>query len=160
MIISASYTDAFSALTLSVWRQEGHPACKKHGGWWRCARLSPDGVAPSRMVAMSASVNLPLHRKVQKFSSGIGSRGWSQKKGRKMVVCVCVCVCVYVCVHRETRRMTCCCSRLLLCSAVHSSTTAEAPLTSMPSTDWGRLLPLLFCPYSINSETFWTLAVI
>jgi len=44
--------------------------------------------------SVSASVNLPLHHKVQKFSSGTGSPGWSRKKGRKMVVCVCVCVCV------------------------------------------------------------------
>ena len=35
---------------------------------------------------MSASVDLPLHHKVQKFSSGTGSPGLSQKKGRKMVV--------------------------------------------------------------------------
>ena len=39
---------------------------------------------------LMASVNLPLHHKVQKFSSGTGSPGWSQKKGRKTVVCVCV----------------------------------------------------------------------
>ena len=51
----------------------------------------PDGVVPSRMVDVSASVNLPLHRKVQKFSSGTGSPGWSRKKGHKMLVCVCVC---------------------------------------------------------------------
>ena len=38
---------------------------------------------------MSASVDLPLHHKVQKFSSGTSSPGWSQKKGRKTVVCVC-----------------------------------------------------------------------
>ena len=38
------------------------------------------------MVSVSASVNLPLHHKVQKFSSGTGSPGWSRKKGRKMVV--------------------------------------------------------------------------
>jgi len=37
------------------------------GGWWRWALVSPDGVAPSRMVSVSASVNLPLHHKVQKF---------------------------------------------------------------------------------------------
>jgi len=48
--------------------------------------VSPDGVAPSWMVGVSASVNLPLHHKVQKFSSGTGSSGWSRKKGRKMVV--------------------------------------------------------------------------
>jgi len=47
-------------------------------------------LAPSRMVSVSASVNLPLHHKVQKFSSGTGSRGWSRKKGRNMVVVVVV----------------------------------------------------------------------
>ena len=30
---------------------------------------------------MSASVNLPLHHKVQRFSFGTGSPGWSRKKG-------------------------------------------------------------------------------
>jgi len=38
------------------------------------------------MVSVSASVNLPFHHKVQKFSSGTGSPGWSRKKGRKTVV--------------------------------------------------------------------------
>ena len=33
------------------------------GGWWRWALVSPDGVAPSQMVGVSASVNLPLHHK-------------------------------------------------------------------------------------------------
>jgi len=72
-------------MTLLVGQQEGHPARKKYGGdggggrWlvrmeWRPARWS-----------VSASVNLPLHHKVQ-FSSGIGSPRWSRKKGRKMVV--------------------------------------------------------------------------
>jgi len=56
---------AFSALALLVGRQEGHPACKKYGRWWRWALVSPDGVAPSRMVGVSVSVNLPLHHKVQ-----------------------------------------------------------------------------------------------
>jgi len=35
---------------------------------------------------VSASDNLPLHHKVQKFSSGIGSPGWSWKNSRKTVV--------------------------------------------------------------------------
>ena len=39
-----------------------------------------------RMVGVSASVNLPLHHKVQKFSPGTGSPGWSRKKGGKTVV--------------------------------------------------------------------------
>ena len=46
---------AFSALTLLVGRQEGHPVCKKYGGWWRWALVSPDGVAPAGW-----SVCLPL----------------------------------------------------------------------------------------------------
>ena len=65
---------------------------KNMAGWWRQALVSPDGVAPSGMVSVSASVNLPLHHKVHKFSSGTGTPGWARKKGRKMVVCVCVCV--------------------------------------------------------------------
>jgi len=40
------------------------------------------------MVSVSASVNLSLHHKVQKFSSGTGSPGWTRKKSRKTVVVV------------------------------------------------------------------------
>jgi len=58
------------------------------GGWWRWALVSPDGVAPSRMISVSASVDLPLQHNVQKFSCGTDSPGWSWKKGRKAVVCV------------------------------------------------------------------------
>ena len=57
------------------------------GGWWRWVLVSLDGVAPSRIVGVSASVNLPLHHKVQKFFSGTGSHGWSWKKGRKQLWC-------------------------------------------------------------------------
>jgi len=42
------------------------------GHWFNQVNLA--GVAPSRMVSVSASVvNPPLHHKVQKFSSGTGS---------------------------------------------------------------------------------------
>ena len=75
------------SVLLLVGRQEGHPACK-NGGWWRWALVSLDGVAPSRMVSVSASANLSLHHKVQKLSSGTGSPGWSRKKCRKTVVVV------------------------------------------------------------------------
>jgi len=51
------------------------------GAWWRWALVSPDGVAPIRMVGVSASVNLPLHHEVQKFSFDTSSPGWSRKKG-------------------------------------------------------------------------------
>ena len=53
--------------------------------------VSPDGMTPSRMVGESASVNLPVYHKVQKFSSGTGSPGWSRKKGRKMFMVWCGC---------------------------------------------------------------------
>jgi len=56
------------------------------GKWCRWALVSPDRVVPSWMVSVSASVNLPLHHKVQKLCSGTGSPGWSWKKGHKMVV--------------------------------------------------------------------------
>jgi len=58
----------------------------KNGGWWRWALLSPDGLTPIRMVGVSASVNLPLHHKVQKFLSGTVSPGCSRKKGHKTIV--------------------------------------------------------------------------
>jgi len=69
-----------------VGRQEGHPARKKIWGMVEVGTVSPDGVAPSRMVRVSASVNLSLRHKVQKFSSGTGSPGLFRKKGRKMTV--------------------------------------------------------------------------
>ena len=69
------------------------------GGWWRWALLSPDGVAPSRMDGVYASVYLPLHHKVQEFSSGIGSPRWSRKKGHKMVS---VCVMLHVVCQHST----------------------------------------------------------
>ena len=48
---------------------------------------SRDGVVPIRVVGVPASVNLPLHHKVQKFSSGTGSPGWFRKKAVKRLWC-------------------------------------------------------------------------
>jgi len=74
-------------LTLLVGRQEGHLAHKKWqdggGGHWLVWMEWH-----SQMVGVSASVNLPLHHEVHKFSSCTGSPGWSRKKGRKTVVVV------------------------------------------------------------------------
>jgi len=68
--------------------RKGIRTVKNMGEWWRWALVSPDGVAPSWMVGVSASVNVPLLHKVQKFSLGTGSPGWSRKKGHKTVVVV------------------------------------------------------------------------
>ena len=81
---------AFSALTLLVGLggRKGIRPVKKYGGWWRWVLVSSDRLAPSRMISVSAAVNLPLHNKIQKFSSGTGSPGWSRKKGCKTAVVV------------------------------------------------------------------------
>jgi len=80
----------------------------KNGGWWRWALVSPDGVGPSWMVCVSSSVNLPLHRKVQKFSSGTGSPGWSRKKGRKTaVLCGVIRILVSENCHRGSNALLC-----------------------------------------------------
>jgi len=42
-------------------------------------------------LSLSASANLPLDHKVQKFSSGTGSPGGPEKRAEKWL-CVCVCV--------------------------------------------------------------------
>jgi len=73
---------AFSALTLLVGRQEGHPA-HKNGGMVEVGTVKS---GRSGAQCVSASVNLPLHHKVQKFSSGTGSPGRSWEKGRKTFV--------------------------------------------------------------------------
>jgi len=52
----------------------------------------PDGVAPTQMVGVSASVIFPCAIEVQKKIFLWHRLTWlSQKKGRKTVVCVCVC---------------------------------------------------------------------
>jgi len=53
--------------------------------------VCPDKVVPSQMVGVSACVNLPLHHKVQKFSSGAGSPGWSRKRAVEWLWCVVWC---------------------------------------------------------------------
>ena len=75
---------AFSSLTRLGGMKGIWPV--KTGGWWRWALVDLDGVAPSRMVGVSVSVDLPLRHKVPRCSSRTSSPGWSWEKGRKMVV--------------------------------------------------------------------------
>jgi len=54
--------------------------------------ISPDGVAPSQMVSLLASVIFPYTTKVQKKISFWHRLTWVvPEKGLKMVVCVCGC---------------------------------------------------------------------
>jgi len=75
------YLQCFDTVGWAAGKASGFWPVKNMGGWWRWALVSPDREALSRMVGVSASVNLPLHHKVQKFSPG-----WSGKKSRKTVV--------------------------------------------------------------------------
>jgi len=60
-------------LTLLAGQQEGQSGLLKmgDGGGGHWALVSSDGVAPCQMVDVSASVNLSLHHKVQKRTSGL-----------------------------------------------------------------------------------------
>ena len=61
----------------------------KNGGLWRWALLSLDGVAPSRMVSMSASVNLPC---TIKSRSSLLAPAHAGGPGKRAIKRLCVCV--------------------------------------------------------------------
>jgi len=82
------------------------------GAWWRWAL---DGVAPSRMVCVSASVNLPLHHKVQKFSSDTGSPGGPRKRAIKQL-----CVCATCTSYRVRATSTLCVKKTRHYNIVHN----------------------------------------
>jgi len=91
---------AFSALTLLVGRQEGHPACKKTE-WWDAVII----VCLERGADMPMAQLMPLPLTVACFSKiQIGSTflvpAHPSSPGHRAVkrVCVCVCVCVHACV--------------------------------------------------------------
>jgi len=69
----------FSALTLLVGRQEGHPACKKTE-WWGAGVV----VCLEQGADLHTAQLMPLPRTVSCFRC----------------VCVCVCVCVTLCILR------------------------------------------------------------
>jgi len=79
------------------------------GGWWRWALVSPGGVAvaPSRMVSVSASVNLPLHHSRMpctiKARRSLLAPAYPGGPGKRAVkrMCVSVCVTIHINVHIE-----------------------------------------------------------
>ena len=97
-IYSTELNLAFSALTLLVGRQEGHPACKKIE-WWGagvviCLELGAD-------LHMAQLMPLPLtvscFSKIQiGFAFLVPAHPGSPGKRAVKRVCVCVCVCVCV----------------------------------------------------------------
>ena len=90
------YTLAFSALTLLVGRQEGHPACKKTE-WWGAGMV----ICLERGTDLYMAQLMPLPLTVSCFSkiqigftflvpAHLGSPGKGPLNG-----CVCVCVMLY-----------------------------------------------------------------
>ena len=86
---------AFSALTLLVGRQEGHPACKKTVWWGACVVICLELGADLRMAQL-----MPLPLTVSGFSKiQIGFTflvpahpgGPGQRAVKRECVCVCVC---------------------------------------------------------------------
>ena len=114
------------------------------GGWWTWALVSPDGVARSRMVSVSASVNLPLHHKVQKFSSGTGSSGWSWKRPVKWL-------CVSVSNWRKLKRWL---QAVAWWKGSWSCCSSSPTLVSAFILLFNRSMPLVFtCPFKrLNSS--------
>jgi len=88
----------FSALTLLVWRQEGHPARKKTE-WWGAGMV----VCLEQDADLHIAQLMPLLLTVSCFSKiQIGftfmAPAHPGSPGQRAVkrVCVCVCVCVYI----------------------------------------------------------------
>jgi len=76
---------AFSALTLLVGWQEGHPACKKTE-WWGagmviCLEQGAD-LHMSQMMPLPLTVSCFSKIQIGFYLSGTGSPGQSRKKGR------------------------------------------------------------------------------
>jgi len=91
--------NAFSALTLLVGRQEGHPACKKQE-WWGAGVVV--GLEQGADLHIAQLMPLPLtdsclvkSRLVLPFWYRL-TRVVPEKGPLNVCVCVCVCVCVYL----------------------------------------------------------------
>jgi len=95
---------AFSALTLLVGRQEGHPACKKQEWWGAGVVVCLEQGADLHMAQlMLLPLTVSCFSKIQigftfLVLAHLGSPGERAVKRTCVCVCVCLCVCVSVCV--------------------------------------------------------------
>ena len=92
LLVLSTVLFAFSALTLLVGQQEGHPACKKLSGgvlaWLSAWSEVQTCIWPSWCHCHSHSLSLASVKSSWFYLSGTGSPVYSQKKGRKTGVCV------------------------------------------------------------------------
>ena len=97
---------AFSALTLLVGRQEGHPACKKMG-WRRWALVSPDGVAPNRSARNNQTTAVTTKLTTSddiNCSDSIGTKRWNQSTKQCSILSVQLSGCVVTNSHWTMER--------------------------------------------------------
>jgi len=94
-------TQAFSALTLLVGRQEGHPACKKTE-WWRVGVVIclEQGAHLHMAKLMPVPLTGSCFSKIQiGFTFLVPADPGSPGKRAVKRTCVCVCACVRACVR-------------------------------------------------------------
>jgi len=87
------YCTAFSALTLLVWRQEGHPACKKLEWWGTGMVICLERNADLHMAQlMPLPLTVSCFSKIQiGFTFLVPAHPGSPRKRAIKWVCVCVC---------------------------------------------------------------------
>ena len=90
---------AFSALTLLVGRQEGHPACKKTELWVAGVVICLDRGADLHMAQlMPLPLTVSCFSEIQIGFTFLVRLTWVVQEKGPLNGCVCVCVCMYVCV--------------------------------------------------------------
>ena len=108
--------DAFSALTLLVGRQEGHPACKKE--WWGAVVVIclERGVDLHTAQLMLLPLTVSCFNKIQiGFTFLVLAHLGSPRKRDVKWLCVCVCACVHACMRACVRVL-----QLYRCVSEHS----------------------------------------
>ena len=104
LIRHCSATVAFSALTLLVGRQEGHPACKKTEWWGAGVVICLERGADLHMAQlMPLPLTVSCFRLVLPFWYRL-TRVVLEKGPLNVCVCVCVCVCAQLPSHPTLHR--------------------------------------------------------
>jgi len=157
---------AFSALTLLVGRQEGHPACKKQ--WWGAGVV----ICLEQGADLHIAQLMPLPLTVSCFSNiQIGFTFLVQahlgSPGKRAVkrVCVNICVCVinmaktadYICCSVDSKTFHSECTLVQLCQPLAGKTTVDK-VTSYCST--GSKTLHCCCHLSSNFGCCWTFPII
>ena len=129
------YCATFSALTLLVVRQEGHPACKKTeqrgAGMVICLERGAD---LHMAQLMPLQLNVSCFSKIQiGFTFLVPAHPGSPGQRAVKRVCVCVCVCVRACVRA--------CVRMCVCSEIFfwSSYGGDRPYPWTRHWSWAQL---------------------